>query len=198
MKKTLALILALLLALSAFGALAASKTITINKKSFPDKNFRRLVKGVDYDFNGNGKLTSSEIKKIDWVEVTSCDISDLTGIKYFPNLYGITAGDNHLKKLDVSKNTKLKRLILCKNDLTKITLGTQKQLVVLDCSGNNKLKKLDIGKCKKLLTIFKKGKKVKKNGYVEWHTGKDPDENYLRIPTKCKLYNGKKVLYKGK
>ena len=190
--------LALLLTLSAFGALAAGKTITINTKNFPDKNFRALVDGVDYDSNENGKLTPAEIKKIDWVEATSCEIKDLTGIKYFPYLKGITAGDNSLKKLDVSKNTKLTKLVCCYNKLTKITLGKQNYLNYLDCTNNKDLKKLDIGKCKKLLKLVKKGKKTVKNGVVQWKIGSDENKNCLRIPKTCKLLNGKKVLYKGK
>lgn len=198
MKKSIALILALLLALSTFGALAASKSIPINKKNFPDPNFRGLVKGVDYDLNEDGKLSPAEIKKIDWAEVTSCDIKDLTGIEYFSYLKGITAGGNSLKKLDVSKNKKLQKLVCPKNKLTKITLGKLDSLNYLDCVDNVKLKKLDISGCKKLLNLVKKGKKTVKNGVVEWKIGKVEHTNCLRIPKNCKLYDGKKVLYRGK
>ena len=81
MKKFIAMILVLLLALSTFGALAASKSILINKKNFPDPSFRGMVgePGGDYDINGDGKLSASEIKKIDWVHVVACDIGSLTG-----------------------------------------------------------------------------------------------------------------------
>ena len=219
MKRITALILAALLALSAFGALAASQSIPIDKKNFPDPNFRNLVKGVDYDLNEDGKLSLTEIKKINGVEVTDCAISDLTGIEYFTNLTALTAGVNKLTKLDVSKNTKLQTLSCGYNKLTKLdvsrnkklkyffcannnlktlTLGTQKYLATLNCSENKRLARLDIGKCKVLLSIVKKGSMTKKDGYVEWHTGKDPEYNYLRIPAACTLYNGKKVLYKDK
>ena len=219
MKKTLALILALVLALSAFGALAATKAVKIDKKNFPDQNLRGQVAGPDFDFNEDGKLSPAEIKKNDTISVQFCDISDLTGIEYFPYVKVLCVNGNHLKKLDVSKYTKLVQLWVSWNKLTrldvsknkklkelrcnncslkKLTLGKQKYLATLDCAGNKKLKKLDIGKCSKLLKYVKKGKKIKKDGYVEWHVGNNPDYNYLRIPKTCKLYNGKKVLYKGK
>lgn len=197
MKKTIALILALLLALSALGALAASKGISINSKTFPDEHFRSLVLDIDYDLNGDGKLSPAEIKQVTDIELTECEIGSLTGIKYFTNARRITCGANQLKTLDVSKNTKLTRLICVKNNLTKLTLGKQKYLSDFDCSKNDGLKKLDISGCKKLLNIFKKGKKTtnSKERWVQWRI---KDGQLLRIPKTCKLYNGKKVLYKGK
>ena len=204
MKKFIAMILVLLLALSTFGALAASKSILINKKNFPDPSFRGMVgePGGDYDINGDGKLSASEIKKIDWVHVVACDIGSLTGIEFFTNIRGIDAGGNNLKKLDVRKNTKLLRLICGKNKLTKLTLGTQKYLNYLDCASNKGLKKLDIGGCKNLLKLVKTAKKTMKGGTVQWKLGKDINDlknyKYLCIPASCTLYNGKVVLYKGK
>ena len=196
MKKVVALILAVLLALSAFGALAATEKIPINKANFPDKVFRGYVKGADYDRNEDGFLSASEITKTTDIELTDCEIKNLTGIQYFTNVRRLTVGVNKLKKLDVSKNTKLVRLICVKNILTKITLGKQKYLSDFDCSKNKGLKKLDISGCKKLLNIFKKGKKSTntEDGWVQW---KINSSQSLRIPKTCKLYNGNKVLYEG-
>ena len=58
MKKALALILTILLALSAVGALAAGKTIPIDKAHFPDKHLRSQLK-YDVDINLDGKLSAS-------------------------------------------------------------------------------------------------------------------------------------------
>ncbi len=44
MKRMIALALVLLLALGSAGALAASSSVTINSRNFPDSTFRRYVK----------------------------------------------------------------------------------------------------------------------------------------------------------
>ena len=89
-------------------------------------------------------------------------------------LVGLLCQSNRLRTLDLSKNAKLKQL---------------------DCSGNKKLKKLDIKKNKYLLGYVKKIEKYKSTDNVEWVMDA---EMRITIPVTCKLYNGKKVLYKGK
>ena len=199
MKKTLALILALVLALSALGALAAGKSIPIDRAHFPDKHLRSQLK-YDVDINLDKKLSASELKIKDFPYMLDIELSNLKGIEYFTEMEELLFPINAVKTLNVSKNTRLKKLWCYKNKLTKVTLGKQKYLVMLDCSANDNLKKLDIGKCPKLLNIVKKGKKKVvqdqfKGKYVQWKIGK---EQYIRIPANCKLMNGKNVLYKGK
>ena len=197
MKRIIALVLAMLLALSALGALAASKSVKIDKKNFPDRNFREQI-SLNCDFNGDGKLSASEIKKNGDVNVTDCNIGDVTGIQLLTNLKYIIVNGNRIKTLDVSHNTKLQMFVCCYNRLKKINLGRQKYLHYLDCSANINLKKLDIGKCPKLLKLFREGKKSAKGDYVLWKIGSDRNKNYLKIPKTCNLYDGSKLLYKGR
>lgn len=199
MKKAFALALAMLLALSAFGALAAGKNIPVDAKHFPDPAFRNLVAFRDYDYNEDGKLTPAEIRKIVGVELTACNIRSLAGIEYFPYVKWITAGGNYLKQVDVSKNTRLESLVLGKNNLTKLTLGKQKYLNRLILNNKNTgLKKVDISGCPKLLKVFTKGKKTAKGDAVQWKIGNAPNRNWIAIPRTCSLYYGRIPLYMGR
>ena len=52
-------------------AQAASKTVAINKKNFPDLVFRELVR-ANYDKNKDKKLSASEIKRAKKFGSSSC------------------------------------------------------------------------------------------------------------------------------
>lgn len=198
MKRIIALVLAMLLALAACEALAAGKSVALDRKNFPDASFRQFMK-TNYDLNSDGKLSAAEIKKVDSIELTACNVGSLTGIQHFPNLIWVTAGGNHIKRVDVSSNNRLRKLVLGKNRLTKVTLGAQRYMHYLDVSIDNpELKKLDIGQCPKLLKIFRTGKKTARRNYVLWKVGGNVNANFLKIPQTCSLYSGKVLLYKGK
>ena len=116
----------------------SSKTIPVDEKHFPDANFRKVVRqlpGAE-----NGKLSSSEIKKIN---VIFCDgtglksshkISSLKGIEYFTELETLFCYDNKLKSLDVSKNRKLINLDCSCNRLKTVKLN--KAILNFDCRCN--------------------------------------------------------------
>ena len=65
MKRFIALALAMLLALSACGALAAGKSVAFNRKNFPDANFRQFM-------NGNYGLTTRGLKSWTSASAPSC------------------------------------------------------------------------------------------------------------------------------
>ncbi len=220
MKKTLALILALLLALSAFGALAATKAVKIDKKNFPDANFRGYVAAM-FDKDGDGTLSAAEckaVKKIsldpedDVFPVSSC--ANLKGIEHFPNLNNISAicvgltkldvtknknlktlwvEDNKLKTLDLRKNTKLETLSCTRNKLTSLKLGKNKKLKEFNINGN-KLTKVDVGGCTQLKKIFKTHIVVEDYGTeLGWRLGY-PFPVFTDARTK--IMDGKNTLYK--
>lgn len=99
------------------------KAIACNETNFPDSEFRRYLNDCSYVKNGyvypeNIKIISIGSTSIGSLSLDSdvtekkYDVKDLTGIEYFSNLESLflrTYGGN---KLDISKNTKLKKIQL--------------------------------------------------------------------------------------
>ncbi len=165
MKKTLALILALVLTLSAVSALAASKAVKIDKKNFPDAAFRAYVK-ANFDTDGNGSLSKAEANSVESFHIGNGTYNDdpvvlcknMKGIEHFPNLedLGISGseGKRHpLKSLDLSKNKKLVNLVVKHTNIKKLDLRKNKGLFWLFAS-DNKLTKLSLGEKKKLIELY--------------------------------------------
>ena len=189
-KRCLALVLALLLALGAMGAMAASTSVKINSTNFPDSAFRKYVK-AELDTNKDKKLSAKEIKAATSIDVSNKGIADLTGIEHFTALTSLYCDNNKLKKLDVRKNTKLAELSCDNNKLTSLKLGTKKKLIMLSCI-NNKLTSLDLGGCTELKKTVKNElwSATKKYALYGWAN------NMSAFDIKTKLMNGKKVLRK--
>lgn len=87
---------------------AASSSVKIDAKHFPDKTFRNYVKG--FDKNKNGALSKAERSKVKTIVLSSMAIKDLKGIEYFTNLTELSCRYNQLKKLDVSNCSNLHNL----------------------------------------------------------------------------------------
>ena len=220
MKRTIALILALLLSLSAVSALAATKAVKIDSKNFPDAKFRGYVAAM-FDKDGDGTLSAAECKAVKAIKigpwnddypVSGC--ANLKGIEHFPNLTiiiassaGLTTLDvsknknlkelridgNKLKKLDLRKNTKLEVLNGQQNRLTSLKLGKNKKLKEFDIE-ENKLTKVDVGGCTQLKKIFKSHIVVEGSETVlGWRLGY-PFQVFT--DAKTKIMDGKKTLYK--
>ncbi|MBR3294606.1 MAG: immunoglobulin domain-containing protein [Oscillospiraceae bacterium] len=153
---SLFLCLALALALLPAAPVQAAGDVTINATNFPDANFRSYVT-ENFDTDGNGKLSETEITKIKTVGVYNKNISSVKGIEFFTSmtylscgsnqlktldvskntaLTGLTCGDNQLKTLDVSKNTALKELRCNDNQLTSLDVTKNTALTDLSCNGN--------------------------------------------------------------
>ena len=163
-RRILALVLAMLLALSAVSALA--KTVEINAKAFPDKTFRAAVAKL-CDKNGDGKLSDKELKAVKrldlYADTLAYDleipgvIASLKGIENFANLKYLDITYQNVKTLDVSKNTKLVSLACDWNrNLRSLKLGKQKRLESLWLFRCDRLKKLDIAGCPKLIALLDK------------------------------------------
>ncbi|MBE5900784.1 MAG: leucine-rich repeat domain-containing protein [Lachnospiraceae bacterium] len=165
----------------------SAKVVTVDKAHFPDRYFRKYVHKY-CDTNGDGWLSEREIGKIKWVcfgfsniefgefsiddREISGRVSNLAGIEYFKALRGLACGNNHLTKLDISKNTNLRVLDCGNNHLTKLDVSRCTKLKYLYC-GENKLTKLNVSNNMQLkdlgcndnkLTKLNVGKKTK----LEW------------------------------
>ncbi|MBP5604044.1 MAG: hypothetical protein J6X60_00660, partial [Ruminiclostridium sp.] len=67
----------------------AGTSIDINETNFPDANFRTYVSdnidGIDGS-SKDGKLSETEISKVEEIDISSKSIGNLKGIEYFTNL----------------------------------------------------------------------------------------------------------------
>ena len=92
--------------------------VKIDKTNFPDSSFRYIVK--EYDTNGNGKLSDSEIKKVKSLsgQINGYDdeyiltIKSLKGLERFYNLESFYICTSGIEKIDFSKNKKLKDIAM--------------------------------------------------------------------------------------
>ncbi len=118
--------------------------IAIDPVHFPDENFRKYLGMKSIDDNRDGILSQTEREKVTGIVLDSAGtISDLTGLKYFPNLQELYCRSKDLTNLDVSENTKLISLDCSDNDLTSLDLSKNTALTQLDCS-DNQLTSLDL------------------------------------------------------
>ena len=124
---------------------AATTSVKINATNFPDATFRKYVSD-NFDTNGNGTLSVSEINAIE--EIYCYDCTSLKGIEYFTSLKVLSCesfSDIKLKSLDVSKNTALKELNCFGNSLGSLNVTKNTALVSLSC-GKNSLTTLNLTK----------------------------------------------------
>ena len=189
LNRGMALVLALLLALGSIGALAASKSVAINEKNFPDEAFSTFVQ-KKFDKNNDKKLSAGEIKRVKKINLNGReDITSLKGIEHFTNLTHLNCYRVSAKTLNLRKNTKLVSLDVGESSLTSLKLGKQKKLVNLDASFSE-LKSIDIGGCPKLLSAVKLPHFVE-DDIITWCISKD---NALWIDYEIKLMKGSKTL----
>lgn len=123
--------------------------IPVNETHFPDDNFREWVS--NYDTNGNGYLTPSELN-VTSMFAQSKNITSLQGIEYFTELKTLNLNDNSLTSLDLSNNKKLTYLSCTTNQLTTLNVSECTLLQKLYCT-SNQLQQLDLTP-NKALTIL--------------------------------------------
>lgn len=130
MKRYIILVLVLLAGWMIWGNDAASveaagKSVKINKKNFPDEDFRAYVK-KKCDKDKNGRLSWKERSRVTRLYHDDADAKyvfqgtmsqkmqgrSLQGIGYFPNLKEIHFTNVNLGKIDLSKNKKLEIIYL--------------------------------------------------------------------------------------
>lgn len=132
-----------------------SDMITINKKNFPDKRFKKYVKN-SFDKNKDGKLSKKEIKKVKKIQINSdsCAVEKLSkfnckGIQYFTNV----------KKVDIEIDSRYYE----KGSITNIKyLMKLKKIKKLHLTGNLSKKKLDLSSLKNLKTLVIVDSNIKK------------------------------------
>jgi len=110
--------------------------------AFEDKVFREYV-SENFDLDNNGKLSDEEIAQVEAIHINvNIDsryekIQSLAGVELFSELKELVCYSCDLKKIDVSKNTKLEELILGYTKIDSLDVTNNKMLKDLDCSGTN-------------------------------------------------------------
>lgn len=110
-----------------------------------DPNFRKyLLDTFSDDFETN------DITEID---CKGREISDLTGIEYFPKLSYLDCGNNNITSLDLTHNLRLRYLDCKKNKLNTLNVQHLTFLKEIYCH-DNKLTTLDLGDNINLTDLF--------------------------------------------
>lgn len=141
---------------------AATKSVAISKKNFPDTNFRTFVK--KFDKNKDGKLSSKEISKVKKLVINENKISNIKelvavskiksfqGINTFSNVRSIDLVNKNIKSLSL-KLPKLTELRIDCSSLQKIKISSGENIDFIQIDNYNQPFKLDCGKFKNLLTL---------------------------------------------
>jgi len=133
----------LILILSYFTQNTYSQTTT----NIPDPNFEQALidLNIDSDMTINATVLTKDISSITYLDVSSKNISDLTGIQDFISLTGLQCYSNQLTTVDVTKNTALTFLNFNDNQLTGIDVSNNTLVTTLGLAPNL-LTSLDISK----------------------------------------------------
>ena len=125
--------------------------VTINATNFPDANFRSYLLSL----YPAGYITNEEIAALTALNVSSKNISNLTGIKYFTALEELRCYNNPMTSLDVSGMTSLTYLDCAPTDsytgtkLTSLNVSGCTNLETLLCYNTN-ISSLNVDNCSKL------------------------------------------------
>ena len=88
----------------------------LNAENFPDANFRKAL-ASELGISEGDAITEAKIAATTWLNVSSKQIADLTGIEHFTALTTLYCYRNQLTSLDVSKSTALTELVCFRNQI---------------------------------------------------------------------------------
>ncbi|TDP04007.1 T9SS type A sorting domain-containing protein [Flavobacterium sp. 245] len=106
--------------------------------AIPDSNFEAKLIALGIDIDGkNGKVLTSSIAAVTTLNVSSSNISNLTGIEGFTGLKELDFSSNNLKAVDLTKNVALTSANAKSNQLLNLDLSKNTALLKIDASSNN-------------------------------------------------------------
>ena len=110
----------------------------------PDSNFEAYLFSEKYDdIENDGQVPTELIEGITELDIRNNSIANLTGIEGFTALQTLYAMDNTIATIDLSFNTKLRRVELNGNPLTAIDLSKNTSLVNVVLS-NTEISSVDL------------------------------------------------------
>jgi hypothetical protein len=126
-----------------FVVLLTSSFVFAQNTYVPDDKFEQALIDLGYDTTLDDSVLTANISGVTTLDVSSKEISDLTGIEAFTVLIDLSCAVNQLTSLDVSNNTALEVLNLDDNQLTSLDVSKNTALTTLDCN-SNQLTTLDV------------------------------------------------------
>ena len=118
----------------------------------PDDNFEQALINLGYDNVLDNYVITSNISNIGYLDVSSQNISDITGIQDFNSLWYLNCHNNQLMTLDVSNNIFLTGLHCAMNLLSTIDVSQNIYLEWFPCH-DNLLTSLDVSNNLNLHTL---------------------------------------------
>ncbi|WP_108808976.1 MULTISPECIES: T9SS type A sorting domain-containing protein [Aquimarina] len=106
----------------------------------PNPLFKKaLLEDHNIDTNNNGKIEISEAEAYtDFIYINNNLIFNINGINAFKNITSLSIKNTSIRRIDLSKNTKLKTLVFYKNfNVTTLDLSKNTKLDYIDCYRNN-------------------------------------------------------------
>ena len=98
----------------------------------PDANFEQALIDMGYDTGTpDGRVLTSNIDTVNFLDVPNQNIIDLTGIQDFVALTSLHCYVNQLTSLDVSQNTNLIDLICSHNQLTSLDVSQNTNFIII-------------------------------------------------------------------
>ena len=117
--------------------------VPTNLAYISDDNFEQALVDLGYDDVLDDHVQISNIKDLTFIDLSSKEISDLTGIEHFTNLQTLYINSNQLESLNISFNTELITLRCQENQLTSLNVTNNNQLQNLYCQ-SNEISNLDL------------------------------------------------------
>lgn len=177
--------------------LIVSNQLNAQTINFPDPNFKNAILENGVDLDKDQEIQLHEAQAVTVLNVSSKEITDLTGIEAFKNLKELSCNWNELTLIDVSKNDSLEGLFCASNRLTKIDLSKnlllsalavdENPLTVVDLTNNEKLSKLTCTKTS--LTVLDLTKNLK---LIQLNCTSNPDLKTVFVPVINAAINNKR------
>lgn len=142
--------------------------------AIPDPNFEQELINLGLDVAPiNGFVPTANIINVTNLDVSSGNISNLTGIEAFTNLTILNCALNFLTTLDVSKNTKLNELYVHNNQINTLDVTKLTSLKIFWCF-SNKLFNLNVTQNTNLISLV-----CWDNNLSNLNTSNNPNLNVL-------------------
>lgn len=107
--------------------------------SIPDSNFEQALvnSGIDSDGIINQSISNVDVLAVLDLDVSSKNISNLTGIKHFKNISFLNCSNNQLTKLDLSLNPDLITINCFDNDLSLLNVKNGNNTIITEFNATN-------------------------------------------------------------
>lgn len=158
----------------------------------PDTNFEKRLFSLGIESGViDGKVLTSKLISVTYLNLSDALISDLSGIQAFTALKILDCGRNNLMNIDISQNKALETLICNNNQLSNIDVSKNQALIALSCS-YNQLTNLDVSQNQALSTLDFNANKlinidISKNTTLKHFQGDNNQLNNLDISQNVNL-----------